>query len=49
MNSCILVCFVLSACMVWEAAGTFHDELLHDLGHEVVYRVPRGTHGKKKG
>jgi pleiotrophin len=48
MNVNLLACFILSVCMVWEAAGAFHEELLHDLDHEVVYRVPRGAHGKKK-
>lgn len=48
MNAYVLVCFILSACTVLEAAGSFHDELDHDLNHEVVFRVPRGAHGKKK-
>ncbi|XP_035211638.1 uncharacterized protein LOC118185833 isoform X1 [Stegodyphus dumicola] len=48
MNSCLLACFIISSCIILEAVGHLHDELLHDSDHEVVYRVPRGIHGKKK-
>lgn len=49
MNTHLLACLVLSACVVWEAAGSLHDDIVRDLDHEVIYRVTRGTHGKKKG
>ncbi|GIY02502.1 PTN_MK_C domain-containing protein [Caerostris extrusa] len=49
MKVYLTVCFMLSTFILIEAVGHFHDELFRDSDdQEIVYRVTRGAHSKKK-
>lgn len=50
MKAFLLASFVLSICLMIEAVEHLHEGPVNDLeNQEVVYRVSRGIHGKKKG
>ncbi|KAG8185423.1 hypothetical protein JTE90_018642 [Oedothorax gibbosus] len=49
MKAFLLASFVLSICLAIEAVEHLHENQVNDLeNREVVYRVTRGLHGKKK-
>ncbi|XP_054708990.1 pleiotrophin-like isoform X2 [Uloborus diversus] len=48
MNKCMLACFIFTTCMLYEAVAHFHDKFLDDSDHEMISRIPRGIHGKRK-
>lgn len=50
MKAFLLASIVLSICLMIEAVEHLHEGPANDLeNQEVVYRVSRGLHGKKKG
>lgn len=49
MKAFLLASFVLSICLMIEAVEHLHEGPVNEENQEVVYRVSRGIHGKKKG